>query len=94
MFTVHLVPSQAAIFQSTWISRYRIARAKAIILSRSDSKTLSDFPELKDEDTYAKNAATARSIGDGAKTDSRIWTYGRLKGLSQSEQDDFTLEST
>ncbi|PPQ98101.1 hypothetical protein CVT26_003271 [Gymnopilus dilepis] len=79
--------------KATWTSRYRTARAKAIILSQSDPKTLSDFPELKDEDTYAKNAATARSIGDGAKTDSWIWTYGRLKGLSQSEQDDFTLET-
>jgi hypothetical protein len=77
----------------TWMSRYRESRSKVLFLSQHALKTLEAFPELREEDTYAKNAASAREVGDGARTDSWIWTFGRLKGLSKSEQDEFALES-
>lgn len=79
--------------KSTWMARYREARSRLITLTNSDPKFLDNFPELTDEDTYTKNASSARNIGDGTRTDSWIWTFGRLKGLSQAEQDDFIVES-
>ena len=75
------------------MSRYRKSRSKVLFLSQHAPKTLEAFPELREEDTYMKNAASAREVGDGARTDSWIWTFGRLKGLSKSEQDKFALES-
>jgi len=80
--------------KETWKARYREARLKLLHLTNSDPDTFEeDFPILVDEDTFAKNAASARTLGDGAKTDSWIWTFGRLRGLSKAEQDDFTAES-
>ncbi|KAK0231849.1 hypothetical protein EDD85DRAFT_971680 [Armillaria nabsnona] len=53
---------------------------------------LPDFPPLKKEDVYSKNAAGARGLGDGAVTDSWIWTYGRLRGMNEGEKQDFLLD--
>ena len=75
------------------IARYREARSKLLVLTDSDSKVFEkDFPELDEDDAFAKNAATARNLGDGAKVDSWIWTFGRLRGLSEAEKDDFAIE--
>ena len=78
----------------TWKARYRKARSKLLHLTNSNLDTFDeDFPILVDEDTFAKNAASARKLGDGTKTDSWIWMFGHLRGLSKAEQKDFTAES-
>ena len=54
---------------------------------KSDMKpTETNHPELKDEDTYAKNAASARKVGDGSALDCWLWTFGRLKGLNDGQK--------
>lgn len=41
----------------------------------------------------AKNAAGARNLGDGALTDSWIWSYGKLKAMNGDEREGFIHES-
>jgi hypothetical protein len=67
-----------------WMARYNEARSRLLSLTNNDPKIMDNFPVLKEEDTYAKNATSARNLGDGAKVDSWIWTFGRLKGLSRT----------
>ncbi|PBK60420.1 hypothetical protein ARMSODRAFT_1026611 [Armillaria solidipes] len=73
------------------VSSYRQARAALLQLSGVDD--LPDFLPLKKEDLYSKNAAGARGLGDGAVTDSWIWTYGRLRGMNEGEKQDFLLDA-
>jgi len=73
------------------ISRYREARHRLLFLTDFAKKTLDDYPELLDSHTYAKNAATARELGDGSSTDSWIWTFGRLKGLTEVQKAEFVI---
>ncbi|KAK0443826.1 hypothetical protein EV421DRAFT_1709781 [Armillaria borealis] len=74
------------------VSSYRQACAALLRLSGVDD--LPDFPPLKKEDLYSKNAAGARGLEDGAVTDSWIWTYGRLRGMNEGEKQDFLLDSS
>lgn len=77
--------------KAIWASRYRAARLA--LLSLSGQKELDDFPTLKDEDMFAKNAAGAHGLGDGSKADSWIWTFGNLKGMKEEEKAEFVSES-
>ncbi|KAF8204536.1 hypothetical protein BJ912DRAFT_277 [Pholiota molesta] len=77
-----------------WMARYNEARSRLLSLTNNDPKIMDNFPVLKEEDTYAKNATSARNLGDGVKVDSWIWTFGRLKGLSRDERDNFAFESS
>ncbi|KAK0235567.1 hypothetical protein EDD85DRAFT_792385 [Armillaria nabsnona] len=60
-----------------------------MLLQLSDTEELQDFPKLESSDLYIKNAAGARGLGEGSITDSWIWTYGRLKGMSDADKNDF-----
>ncbi|KAF8963731.1 hypothetical protein BDZ97DRAFT_1661232 [Flammula alnicola] len=73
-------------------ARYRETRHRLLKLTGASQTTIEDFPELKDEDTYAKNSANARGIGDGKTIDSWIWTFGNLKGLNAVEKAEFLKE--
>ncbi|PBK58531.1 hypothetical protein ARMSODRAFT_842227, partial [Armillaria solidipes] len=64
-------------------------QARIALLQLSDTEELEDFPKLESSDLYAKNAAGARGLGEGSVTDSWIWTYGRLKGMSDADKNDF-----
>ncbi len=64
-------------------------QACIMLLQLSDTEKLQDFPKLELSDLYAKNAAGARGLGEGSVTDSWIWTYGRLKGMSDADKNDF-----
>ncbi len=75
------------------MARYRHSRTKLLALSNQSTTILKDYPELRDSDTWAKNAASARNLGDGAKVDSWIWTFGRLRGLNSAEKLAFIAES-
>lgn len=75
------------------IARYADARDKLLRLTKNDMKTEQDFPMLSEEDTYAKNATSSRSIGDRNKVDSWIWTFGHLRGMSPEEKHEYTFES-
>ena len=77
----------------TAMARYRHSRTKLLALSNQSTTVLKDYPELRDSDTWAKNAASARNLGDGAKVDSWIWTFGRLRGLNSAEKLAFIAES-
>ena len=77
----------------TAMARYRHSRTKLLALSNHSASVLKDYPELRDSETWAKNAASARKIGDGAKVDSWIWTFGRLRGLNTTEKLAFIAES-
>ncbi|KAF9555034.1 hypothetical protein CPC08DRAFT_726718 [Agrocybe pediades] len=54
--------------------------------------SLEDFPELLDEHMYGKNAASARNLGDGKRTESWLWTFSALKGLDDKGKAEFVLE--
>ncbi len=73
-------------------SSYR--QARTALLHLKGVEELADFPLLKKEDMYSKNAAGARGLGDGAVTDSWIWTYGRLRGMTDVEKHEFLLDGT
>jgi len=77
------------------MARYRNARRCLLALTpKPDMKTTqSNYPELKDEDAYAKNATSARKVGDGSTLDSWLWTFGHLKGLNDGQKAEFILES-
>ncbi|KJA15051.1 hypothetical protein HYPSUDRAFT_149617, partial [Hypholoma sublateritium FD-334 SS-4] len=77
----------------TATARYRHSRTKLLALSNRSAFVLKDYPELHDADTWAKNAASARKLGDGAKVDSWIWTFGRLRGLNATEKLAFIAET-
>ncbi|KAK0445235.1 hypothetical protein EV421DRAFT_1902688 [Armillaria borealis] len=64
-------------------------QAHIVLLQLSDTEELEDFLKLESSDLYAKNAAGARRLGEGSVTDSWIWTYGRLKGMSDADKNDF-----
>ncbi|KAK0207491.1 hypothetical protein IW262DRAFT_1282072, partial [Armillaria fumosa] len=72
-------------------SSYRQARIALLRLKGADD--LPDFPLLKKEDMYSKNAAGTRGLGDGAVTDSWIWTYGRLRGMNEVEKKEFLQDA-
>lgn len=78
----------------TAMARYRNARNKLMALSNQSTDIQRDYPELRDSDTWAKNAASARTLGDGSKVDSWIWTFGRLRGMDNAEKLAFISEST
>lgn len=77
----------------TAMARYLHSRTKLLVLSNQSATVLKDYPELRDADTWAKNAASARKLGDGAKVDSWIWTFGRLRGLNATEKLAFIADS-
>ncbi len=64
-------------------------QARIALLQLSDTEELQDFLKLESSDLYAKNAAGARGLGEGSVTDSWIWMYGRLKGMSDADKNDF-----
>ncbi|KDR82482.1 hypothetical protein GALMADRAFT_134092 [Galerina marginata CBS 339.88] len=55
--------------------------------------TLEDYPVLEDKHMFAKNAASARKVGDGASTDSWLWTFGALRGMNDGEKAEFVVET-
>jgi hypothetical protein len=73
------------------MNRYREARRRLLVLTNVDK--LEEFPELLEHHAHAKNVATSRVIGDGSSTDSWIWTFGRLKGLTEMEKGEFVVAS-
>ncbi|KAF8952930.1 hypothetical protein BDZ97DRAFT_1670418 [Flammula alnicola] len=75
------------------VSKYRFARSQILKLKGNDPSIMEDYPELKDEDTYAKNATSSRKVGDGKSVDSWIWSFGKLKGLNEEEKADFIRDS-
>lgn len=75
-----------------YASRYRFIRAQILQLKPDEPNIATDYPELTEADTYAKNAASSRKIGDGKLVDSWIWCFGQLKGLSETEKADFIIE--
>jgi hypothetical protein len=79
--------------KTMYISKYRFARDQILKLKGNDPSVMEDYPELKDEDTYAKNAASSRKLGDGKSVDSWIWSFGKLKGLNEEEKADFIRDS-
>ncbi|KAK0207412.1 hypothetical protein IW262DRAFT_1282131, partial [Armillaria fumosa] len=72
-------------------SSYHQAHIALLHLKGADD--LLDFPLLKKEDMYSKNAAGARGLGDSAVTDSWIWTYGRLRGMNEVEKEEFLQDA-
>ncbi|KAK0474520.1 hypothetical protein IW261DRAFT_1422824 [Armillaria novae-zelandiae] len=68
-------------------------QARAALLRLSGVDDLPDFPILRKEDMFSKNAAGARALGDGAMTDSWIWTYGRLRGMNKGEKQEFLMDA-
>jgi hypothetical protein len=77
--------------RDAWAAQYHAARQCLLQLVGVDA--MEDFPVLRDEDMYAKNAAGARGLGEGKVTDSWIWTYGKLKYLDDEERKEFLLAS-
>ncbi|KAF9471253.1 hypothetical protein BDN70DRAFT_977471 [Pholiota conissans] len=77
-----------------WIAAARYRHGRLRILNLRDIDVHEDYPLLRDEDTWAKNAASARNVGDGTSTDSWIWTFGGLKDLNNVEKSEFIMEST
>jgi hypothetical protein len=77
--------------KAAWASRYRLSCNK--ILCLSGNTLMDNFPPLLDQDMFAKNAAGARGLGEGSKTDSWIWTFGKLKGMGNDEKASFVMES-
>ncbi|KAK0466508.1 hypothetical protein IW261DRAFT_1574497 [Armillaria novae-zelandiae] len=68
-------------------------QARAALLRLSGVDDLPDFPILRKEDMFSKNAAGAQVLGDGAMTDSWIWTYGRLRGMNEGEKQEFLMDT-
>jgi hypothetical protein len=59
---------------------YRAARVSLLRLNNlPDTERMDEFPILHEKDTYQKNAAKSRELGDGKLTDSWIWSYGKLR---------------
>ncbi len=54
-------------------------QAQTALLHLKGVDKLANFLLLKKEDMYSKNAASVQGLGDGAVTDSWIWTYERLR---------------
>jgi len=80
--------------KNMYISKYRFAQDQILKLKGNDPSVMEDYPELKDEDTYAKNASSSRKLGDhGKSVDSWIWSFGKLKGLNEEEKADFIRDS-
>ncbi|EDR04394.1 uncharacterized protein LACBIDRAFT_304634 [Laccaria bicolor S238N-H82] len=77
--------------KAAWASHYRHSRNK--ILHLAGKTLLDDFPPLLDQDMFAKNAAGARGLGEGSKTDSWIWTFGKLRGMGKDEKASFIMET-
>lgn len=76
-----------------WTAAARYRKGRLAILNLLNIDSSEDYPELMDEDTWAKNAASARKVGDGTSTDSWIWSFGGLRGLSEAEKSEFIIES-
>jgi hypothetical protein len=77
--------------KAAWASRYHLSRTK--ILCLSGNTLMDNSPPLLDQDLFAKNAAGARGLGEGSKTDSWIWTFRKLKGMGNDEKTSFIMES-
>ncbi|KAK0463432.1 hypothetical protein IW261DRAFT_1347541, partial [Armillaria novae-zelandiae] len=77
--------------KNEYAALYRQAHAALLWLSGVDD--LPDFPILRKEDMFSKNAAGARALGDGAMTDSWIWTYGQLRGMNEGEKQEFLMDA-
>ncbi|KAJ2935980.1 hypothetical protein H1R20_g1114, partial [Candolleomyces eurysporus] len=54
---------------------------------------IDDYPSLHEKDMYQKDAAKSRELGDGKMTDSWIWSYGRLRGMSVSDKTEFLAQA-
>ncbi|KAK0467545.1 hypothetical protein IW261DRAFT_1426485 [Armillaria novae-zelandiae] len=65
----------------------------AALLQLSGVDDLPDFPILRKEDMFSKNAAGAWVLGDGAMTDSWIWTYRWLRGMNKGEKQEFLMDA-
>ena len=63
------------------------------LLQLAGVDVMDNFPVLRDQDMYAKNAAGAHGLGEGNATDSWIWTYVKLKYLDDEEHKEFLLAS-
>ena len=50
------------------------------------------FPELKDEDLYAKNVHEPHVLGDGGKTEGWILWLGHYENLSAAEEAEYVAD--
>ncbi|CAA7264603.1 unnamed protein product [Cyclocybe aegerita] len=78
--------------KKVWMAQYREAHRRLLSLADDEAEVASEFPELSEEDTFAKNAASAHKLKDGSNMDSWIWGFGRLHGMDEVQKADFLIQ--
>ncbi|KAJ2912805.1 hypothetical protein MD484_g7609, partial [Candolleomyces efflorescens] len=77
-----------------YAARYRAARIALLRLNNlPDHSRMDEYPRLQDKDMFQKNAAKSRELGDGKLTDSWIWSYGNLRGMTSGEKAEFLAQA-
>jgi hypothetical protein len=92
---LHKIINRIRAKRNSYAACYREARLRLLALNNLTSKNaerLHEFPELKDNDMYQKNAADVRVLEEGKETNSWIWSYGNLRGLDDGQKKEFLNE--